>query len=188
MSKFPAYRERRSSFGLNVLGTLIIEVEAEDGTVGFGVTTGGQIGAWIAETHFARFVEGQDVSDVETIWEQMFKASLFYGRRGIVLNVISAIDLAIWDLTGKLRDEPVWHLLGGKAQSELTFYAATPRPDIARSLGFIGAKMPLPFAGHGCHAGSSATTRCGCNCTRWPTTWQPSCAASNCPRPWRTGR
>lgn len=143
MSKFPAYRERRSSFGLNVLGTLIIEVEAEDGTVGFGVTTGGQIGAWIAETHFARFVEGQDVSDVETIWEQMFKASLFYGRRGIVLNVISAIDLAIWDLTGKLRDEPVWHLLGGKAQSELTFYATTPRPDIARSLGFIGAKMPL---------------------------------------------
>src|SRR5690606_4782081 len=79
----------------------------------------------------------------ETIWEQMFKASLFYGRRGIVLNVISAIDLAIWDLTGKLRDEPVWHLLGGKAQSELTFYATTPRPDIARSLGFIGAKMPL---------------------------------------------
>nr|WP_244271057.1 hypothetical protein [Thioclava nitratireducens] len=44
------------------------------------------------------------------------------------------------------------------------------------------------FAGRGCHAGSSGTTRCGCNCTRWPTTWQPSCAASNCPRPWRTGR
>ncbi|MEZ5912957.1 MAG: transposase [Paracoccaceae bacterium] len=33
-----------------------------------------------------------------------------------------------------------------------------------------------------CHAGSSGATRCGCNCTRWPTTWQPSCAASNCPK------
>jgi L-rhamnonate dehydratase len=45
MSRWPAYRETRRSFGLNVLGTLVIEVEAEDGTTGFGVTTGGEIGA-----------------------------------------------------------------------------------------------------------------------------------------------
>jgi hypothetical protein len=38
------------------------------------------------------------------------------------------------------------------------------------------------------HAGSSTTTRCGCNCTRWPINWLPSCAASNCQRRWPTGR
>jgi hypothetical protein len=45
-----------------------------------------------------------------------------------------------------------------------------------------------PFAGRGCNAGSSATTRCGCSCTRWPTIWPRSCAASNCLKPWPTGR
>src|SRR6202040_122114 len=45
MSKYPEFRESRQSFGINVLGTLVVEVEASDGTVGFGVTTGGEIGA-----------------------------------------------------------------------------------------------------------------------------------------------
>jgi L-rhamnonate dehydratase len=146
MSRYPAYRDTRRSFGLNLLGTLVIEVEAEDGTVGFGVTTGGEIGAWIAETHLARFIEGQVVTDIEVMWDQMFNASLFYGRRGIVMNVISGIDLALWDLLGRVRQEPVWHLLGGKVRKELEFYATGPRPDLAKSMGFIGGKMPLMHA------------------------------------------
>ena len=40
----------------------------------------------------------------------------------------------------------------------------------------------MPFAGRGCHARGSTTLRYGCNCTRWPTTWQASCAASSCRR------
>jgi L-rhamnonate dehydratase len=146
MSRYPAYRDTRRSFGLNLLGTLVIEVEAEDGTVGFGVTTGGEIGAWIAETHLARFIEGQVVTDIEVMWDQMFNASLFYGRRGIVMNVISGIDLALWDLLGRIRQEPVWHLLGGKVRRELEFYATGPRPDLAKGMGFIGGKMPLMHA------------------------------------------
>ena len=59
MSKYPEYRARRSSFGINVLGTLVVEIEASDGTVGFAVTTGGEIGAFIVEKHLARFVEGK---------------------------------------------------------------------------------------------------------------------------------
>lgn len=145
MSKYPAYRDTRNSFGLNVLGSLVIEIEAEDGTVGFGVTTGGEIGALIAETHLARFVEGRTLDEIETIWDQMFNATLFYGRRGIVLNVISGIDLALWDLLGRMRQEPVWQLLGGKYHEELVFYATGPRPDIAKGLGFIGGKMPLMY-------------------------------------------
>ena len=157
MSRWPQYRDTRRSFGLNVLGTLVIEVEAEDGRVGFGVTTGGAIGAWIAETHLARFVEGQSVDDIATIWDQMFNGSLFYGRRGIVLNVISGIDLALWDLLGQVRQEPVWQLLGGKVRDELIFYATGPRPDLAQKMGFIGGKMPLVNAPVDGAAGLAAT-------------------------------
>ncbi|GAB2603117.1 L-rhamnonate dehydratase [Nitrincola alkalisediminis] len=143
MSKYPEYRMTRRSFGLNVLGTLVVEVEASDGSIGFAVTTGGEIGAWIAEKHLARFVEGKQVTEIEKIWDQMFNATLYYGRKGVVINTISCIDLALWDLLGKVRQQPVHQLLGGPVRDELVFYATGARPDLAKQMGFIGGKMPL---------------------------------------------
>ena len=143
MSRYPEYRQSRRSFGINVLGTLVIEVQAADGTVGFAVTTGGEPAAYIVEHHLARFLEGRKVTDIETMWDQMYHATLFYGRKGIVLNTISGVDLALWDLLGKVRREPVFHLLGGAVRDELVFYATGSRPDLAKSMGFIGGKLPL---------------------------------------------
>ncbi len=143
MGKYPEYRQSRQSFGINVLGTLVVEVEADDGTTGFAVTTGGELGAWIIEKHLARFVEGQLVTDLEKIWDQMYLATLYYGRKGIVLNTISGVDLALWDLLGRIRQEPVYHLLGGAVRDELVFYATGARPDLAKEMGFLGGKMPL---------------------------------------------
>lgn len=145
MSRYPAYRETRTSFGIDVLGTLVVEVETAGGTVGFGVSTGGVPACWIVEQHLARFVEGADPTEVERIWDQMYRGSLFYGRKGLVLNAISAVDLAIWDLLGRLRGEPVYALLGGPIRDELTCYATGPRPDLAQQMGFIGGKMPLRY-------------------------------------------
>lgn len=143
MAKYPEYRQSRQSFGINVLGTLVVEVEASDGTVGFAVTTGGEPAAWIIENHLARFVEGARVTDLERIWDQMYLSTLYYGRKGIVLNAISGVDLALWDLLGKIREEPVYALLGGAVRDELVFYATGARPDVAQKLGFLGGKMPL---------------------------------------------
>jgi L-rhamnonate dehydratase len=143
MAKYPEYRKSRQSFGLNVLGTLVVEVEADNGVVGFAITTGGEPAAWIVEKHLARFVEGAHVDDIERIWDQMYLSTLFYGRKGIVLNAISCVDLALWDLLGKLRQEPVFHMLGGAVREELLFYATGSRPDLAQQMGFIGGKLPL---------------------------------------------
>jgi L-rhamnonate dehydratase len=143
MSMYPNYRESRQSFGINVLGTLVVEIEADDGTVGFSVTTAGEMGAFIVEKHLARFLEGSAATDIERIWDQMYKSTIFYGRRGIVLNAISAVDLALYDLLGRIRQEPVFALLGGPVRDELEFYATGARPDKAKELGFIGGKMPL---------------------------------------------
>jgi L-rhamnonate dehydratase len=146
MSVYPEYRQSRQSFGINVLGTLVIEIEADDGTVGFAVTTAGEIGAFIVERHLARFLEGAAVTDTERIWDQMYRSTLYYGRRGVVLNTISGVDLALYDLLGKLRQEPVYALLGGPVRDELQFYATGARPDVAQQLGFLGGKMPLHHA------------------------------------------
>ncbi|PRB59923.1 L-rhamnonate dehydratase [Microbacterium sp. MYb45] len=143
MSVYPEYRQSRQSFGINVLGTLVVEIEASDGTVGFSVTTAGEIGAFIVEKHLARFLEGRKITDIERIWDQMYKSTLYYGRRGVVLNAISGVDLALYDLLGRVRQVPVFELLGGPVRDELQFYATGARPDRAKELGFIGGKMPL---------------------------------------------
>ena len=49
MSRYPDYRQSRQSFGINVLGTLVVEIEAENGVTGVAVTTGGEPAAWIVE-------------------------------------------------------------------------------------------------------------------------------------------
>jgi L-rhamnonate dehydratase len=143
MSVYPEYRATRSSFGLDVLGTVIVEVEAEDGTVGIGTSTGGPPAAWLVEHHLSRFVEGKRPDELELMWDQMWRASLYYGRKGLPVNAISAIDLAVWDLLGRLRREPVCAMIGGAVREELSFYATGPRPDLAKELGFVGGKLPL---------------------------------------------
>lgn len=143
MAKYPAYRQSRQSFGLNVLGTLVVEIEADNGVTGFAVSTGGEPAAWIVEHHLSRFITGANATDVELLWDQMYLSTLYYGRKGLVLNAISCVDLALWDLLGKLRQEPVYHLLGGAVRDSLIFYATGARPDLAQKLGFIGGKLPL---------------------------------------------
>jgi L-rhamnonate dehydratase len=143
MARYPEYRQSRQSFGINVLGTLVVELEAEDGTIGFAVTTGGEPAAFIVEKHLSRFLIGRSPAEYEKIWDQMYFSTQYYGRKGLVVNAISGVDLAIWDLLGKLRGEPVYHMLGGAVRDELQFYATGARPDLAKEMGFIGGKLPL---------------------------------------------
>jgi L-rhamnonate dehydratase len=145
MSKYPQYRATRRSFGIDVLGTVLVELEADDGTVGFAVTTGGVPGAYLVEKHFRRFVVGQTVHNLEVMFDQMYNASLYYGRKGLALNAISAVDCAAWDLLGKVRKEPVWAMIGGQVRAMQPMYATGPRPDLAKEMGFIGGKLPLPY-------------------------------------------
>ncbi len=51
MSKYKQYEQSRQSFGINVLGTLIVEVEADNGQTGFAVSTAGEMGCFIVEKH-----------------------------------------------------------------------------------------------------------------------------------------
>src|SRR4051794_38878645 len=68
---------------------------------------------WLVHQHFERFLIGADPRDTNHLFEQMYRASMFYGRKGLPVAVISVIDLALWDLLGKIRNEPVYKLIGG---------------------------------------------------------------------------
>jgi len=146
MSIYDAYKATRTSWGINALGTVVVEVELDDGTVGIGCSSiGGKPACYIVENHLSRLVEGQDPRNVELMWDQMWRATLPYGRKGLAIHCISAVDLAIWDSLGKLRDEPVYALLGGKTKERLPVYATTTRADLAKDWGFQGAKIPCRY-------------------------------------------
>ena len=145
MSGYPHYAGARKSWGINVLGTLVVEVEAEDGTVGVGITIGGNPGCYIVENHLSRFLEGEDPRNVEVMWDKMWRATINYGRKGLPIQCISAVDIAIWDLLGKLRNEPVYALLGGKVRNRLPVYMTSSNPLNAKNMGFVGGKVPCPY-------------------------------------------
>lgn len=146
MSGYAQYREKRSSWGISTLGALVVEIETEDGSVGVATGSGGVPAAWLIRHHFARFLVGQDARNINLIWDQMYRASLPYGRKGLTIMAISAVDLALWDLVGKVRGEPVYNLIGGKSRDEISFYCTTPDPVAIKALGFWGAKVPLPHS------------------------------------------
>ena len=103
------------------------------------------LGCFIVEHHLSRFIEGQDPRDIELMWDQMFRSTTNYGRKGLPLQAISAVDIALWDLLGRLRNEPVYALLGGKTKDRLPVYCTSSRPDVAQKLGFVGGKIPCPY-------------------------------------------
>ena len=143
MSAYPEYKQSRTSFGINVMKSIVVEIEASDGTVGISAGQGGAPACYMIEQHFERFLIGQDPRSLNKIWDQMYRASLFYGRKGVPLWALSAVDLALWDLLGLLRQEPVYQMIGGATRDEIELYCTGIRPDVAQKNGFIGGKMPL---------------------------------------------
>ncbi|HEY2669066.1 MAG TPA: L-rhamnonate dehydratase [Rugosimonospora sp.] len=147
LSRYPEFRDNRpAALGPSADQTVVVEVESASGAVGIGTTNGGVACAAVVESHLAHLVEGEEPTAHERIWDRMFHSTLLYGRKGLVLHALSAVDLAVWDLHGRLTQLPVYALLGGPVREQVEVYATGPRPDIAEQLGFWGAKLPLTWA------------------------------------------
>ncbi|MDE0571369.1 MAG: hypothetical protein OSB44_11850, partial [Verrucomicrobiales bacterium] len=122
MSAYPEYKQSRTSFGINVMNSIVVEVEASDGTVGISAGQGGAPACYMIEKHFKRFLVGQDPRKLNQFWDQMFRSSRYYGGKGVPLWAISAVDLALWDLLGLLRQEPVYQMIGGATRDQIELY------------------------------------------------------------------
>ena len=78
---------------------------------------------------------GSDPSDVEGLWDRMYDLTSYYGRRGAVIHAISAVDIALWDLRGKVLNKSVSVLLGQRRTRPRArvWYRLSPRWDAGRS-------------------------------------------------------
>ena len=72
---------------------------------------------------------GQDPFDVEMLWQRMYEASIYYGRRGAAIHAISGVDIALWDIIGKATGRPVAQMLGGAYRDRVRVYASTLMPE-----------------------------------------------------------
>ncbi|MEX2650718.1 MAG: enolase C-terminal domain-like protein [Alphaproteobacteria bacterium] len=151
MSAYPDYRASRSSWSLERGRRLYVEVESASGIVGAAVGDGGDAGCLIVERLLSRFLVGADPRDVARLWDQMFRTASFdHGREGIAIRAISVVDLALWDLLGRLRGEPVYKMIGGAVRDSIPAYHTGQRADQGKALGFPMAKVTLPHgAGDG---------------------------------------
>jgi len=94
-------------------GLEVVRVETDEGLTGIGLGGGGlsaAVNVAMVEA-FRPLLMGEDPLDVERLWDRMWKPKLV-GRRGISTRVISAIDIALWDLRGKIAGLPLYKLLG----------------------------------------------------------------------------
>ncbi|MDE3179479.1 MAG: L-rhamnonate dehydratase [Acidobacteriota bacterium] len=145
MSVYPPYREKRSSW-FGPMTSAIVEISTDSGHKGLGMMGGakGDLAAPIIEGQFKNLLVGQNPFNIELLWEQMFRASQFYGRKGAVIEVISAIDLALWDLLGKALGQPVYNLAGGKTKEKIPVYVTGNLTDRHLKEGFRHVKLALP--------------------------------------------
>ena len=128
-------------------GLNVVKVETDEGATGVGLAGGVQgaeeIGAAILD-HLAQVVVGQDPFDTERVWDSLWQPKLV-GRRGIVTRVISGIDIALWDLKGKITGLPVYKLLGGFT-NKVPVYIAGGYYEEGKGLGELAEEMAASVA------------------------------------------
>jgi D-galactarolactone cycloisomerase len=101
----------------------LVKITVDDGSYGWGEGYGPAYLIREGIKFFEPFIINRDPLQHENLWQTMYVHSLDYARRGIMLSALSAIDIALWDLKGKILNQPVSTLLGGWKNEKVRVYA-----------------------------------------------------------------
>lgn len=113
--------------------SFVVQIHTDEGITGIGEA---DVNPWIAKaciespgTHtmgqsLRELLLGADPTAIEALWNHMYVGTCMNGRRGAVIHAIGAIDMALWDILGKVEGKPVYELLGGLKQDSVIPYAS----------------------------------------------------------------
>lgn len=112
--------------------TVLVKITADDGTYGWGEIGplhGGGIAVFVAivEHKLKDLLIGEDCFDRERLYEKMLgygTGSYAFGQKGAIVTAIAGVDIALWDLAGKLLEIPVYKMLGGTTHKKIPAYAS----------------------------------------------------------------
>jgi len=104
---------------------LVVEVFTDDGHVGIGnAALAPQLTKQVIDLYLKPLLRGQNPWDTEFLWQHMYRKTMAFGRKGIAMIAISALDIALWDILGKSAKQPVYRLLGGRTKPRIPVYAS----------------------------------------------------------------
>jgi L-rhamnonate dehydratase len=143
MSGYDRFKKLRSTWRFD--GAVGCLVTADDGSTGFGMTNYGAPVISLINDHFAPLLVGENAMATEKVWDMMMRMSSPYGSGGLASYAISAVDLALWDLKGKILGLPVYELAGGPVRERQFCYATGNDTDWHMELGFRATKLACPY-------------------------------------------
>jgi L-rhamnonate dehydratase len=143
MSRYARVKRHRSLWTPQWAGAWC-RVTAEDGTWGLASLWPARPLVPVVE-HLASQLVGEDCMALERLADVMFRMTKPYGSTGLASYAISAIDLALWDLKGKLLGQPVYDLLGGPQKERIFCYCTGNDVDWYLELGFRAFKLACPY-------------------------------------------
>jgi len=125
-------------FSGNLTGTrnwLFVKVYTDEGVVGIGECSGWPRVIETAVQDLKALLIGEDPQHIERLWQKMQIAIMGHGMTGTVgAGAMTGIDMALWDIKGKVLGVPVWSLLGGQVRSQVRMYAHASTPETALAL------------------------------------------------------
>ena len=142
--------DETSAFGRRHFWQIVVRVESSTGHTGLGMGGGGIAAVEVVNRHFRELLIGRRVESVEhiqNIWDDLYYASIPYGRRGIGIMALSGVDIALWDLLGHAERKPVSELIGGLRKQRVRAYAMGVDTMSYRDLGYTAHKLPHLFSG-----------------------------------------
>jgi L-rhamnonate dehydratase len=139
--KYREFARTPSTTPGEVSGEMWVRVTAENGEWGLGQTHWGDFAAPLVQKFFGPLLLGRDCFATELLNDLMWRAAQRFGANGVAALARSAIDLALWDLKGKLLQQPVYRLIGGPCRAQLDCYVTTANLEWGKELGFKAFKM-----------------------------------------------
>ncbi|QFU08820.1 D-galactonate dehydratase [Rhodobacteraceae bacterium THAF1] len=114
---------------------LFVKVETDEGIYGVGECSGWPRVIERAVQDLATILKGADPRDIDRLWHRMYVATMGHGMTGTVGGgALTGIEMALWDIKGKVLGQPVWNLLGGKFRDTVPCYGHAKTPKRAREL------------------------------------------------------
>ncbi|WGF90459.1 mandelate racemase/muconate lactonizing enzyme family protein [Marinivivus vitaminiproducens] len=128
---------------------LFVQVMTDEGITGVGEGSGWPRVIETAVQDYRHLLIGEDPRDIDRLWHRLFVGSMGHGVLGTVGGgALTAIEMALWDIKGKVLGQPVWNLLGGCFRERIPVYGHAKTPDDAHRLRERGYRaMKVAFTG-----------------------------------------
>lgn len=131
---------------------LFVEVTTDEGISGWGEITST---TRIANRALAAILKqvshqiaGEDPSRIERLWHKLFRSFTYMGSRGAACECVSAIDIALWDIRGKVLGLPVYELLGGAVRDEIALYTHPDQSKFTSDAAVVAEITDIVKSGH----------------------------------------